>query len=655
MKKFLYGLFFILLSRNSFANNTNTEDLTDLSIEELMSVEMISASRLGQNASDAPSSVSVVTASDIRTFGWRTLADALNAMRGLFTSNDRSYSYVGVRGFSQNDFNSRILMMIDGQRMNENIYDGGYIAQEFMLDMDLIERIEFIPGSGSTIYGANAFLGLVNVVTKKGHALGGAQAAAEIGSFDAYKGRASYGKTLASGADVLVSASHFDSAGVANLYLPKFDSPETNNGIAHNLDGEVADRLFGKFQYKGYTLSGGYVGRTKQVPTAAFGQIFNTKPSFLSDQQFFANLKYQEQISPKTALMMKGFFQQYDYHSDNLYAGDSGSILNHDQSQGQWLGGEAQLTSTAFQRQRWVAGIEYQYDLTQQNRTTDLNPYDVRFASLRSGHRVEVYAQDDIQLAEAWVLSAGARFDYHHLIKNVQFNPRFGLIWSATANTTYKLLYSSTFRAPNISELDSNIYYFGVNPTLSEELIKSYEGIVEWHPANNTKVIGSLFFNDINHVLVDDPTGETGLLGNFGCYHVYGAEWEAEKRWDTGRLMKASYTYSFMANEDQLGVRLLSSPEHVFKLHYAEPLFNNYAKIGVENIFIGDRNSSKSEFAEAYDLINLNLTSDKFVKGLDLSLGVYNLLDNQYQVISGPMNVVATNGREFRVKAVLGF
>ena len=654
MKKFLYGLFFILLSRTSLANNTHAEDLTDLSIEELMSVEMISASRLGQKASQAPSSVSVVTASDIRTFGWRTLADALNAMRGLFTSNDRSYSYVGVRGFNQNDFNSRVLLMIDGQRMNENIYDGGYIAQEFMLDIDLIDRIEFIPGSGSTIYGANAFLGLVNVITKKGHALGGTQAAAEIGSFDAYKGRASYGKTLANGTDLLFSASHFGSAGAANLYFPKFDTPETNNGIAHNLDGEAADRLFGKIQYKEYTLSGGYVSRTKQVPTAAFGQVFNTRPSYVNDQQFFANLKYQKQITPKTDLLLKSFYQQYDYHADNLF--DVGVLtLNHDQSNGQWLGGEAQLTSTAFRRQRWIAGIEYQYDLSQYEKNYDVNPYVVNLSSLRRGHRMEVYAQDDIQLAEDWVLSAGARFDYHHLIKNVQLNPRLGLIWNATADTTYKLLYSSTFRAPNISELDNNTYYFGVNTQLREELIKSYEGIVEWHPANNTKVIGSLFYNDVTHVLTFDPSGETGLFGNFGCYHVYGAEWEAEKRWDNGRLMRGSYTYSLMAHENKPGYRVLGSPEHVFKLHYAEPLFNNYAKIGVENIFIGDRKVEHGMFADAYDLINLNLSSDKLAKGLDLSIGVYNLLDNRYQSVSGPMDIVLMNGREFRVKAVLGF
>jgi len=74
--------------------SASQEDLTNLSLEQLLNVEVISASRLGQKASQVPSSVSVLTASDIRTFGWRTLAEALNAMRGLYTSNDRTYSYL---------------------------------------------------------------------------------------------------------------------------------------------------------------------------------------------------------------------------------------------------------------------------------------------------------------------------------------------------------------------------------------------------------------------------------------------------------------------------------------------------------------------------------------------------------------------------------
>jgi iron complex outermembrane receptor protein len=96
----------------------------------------------------------------------------------------------------------------------------------------------------------------------------------------------------------------------------------------------------------------------------------------------------------------------------------------------------------------------------------------------------------------------------------------------------------------------------------------------------------------------------------------------------------------------------------VFKIHYAEPLFNNYAKLGVENIFIGDRKTEQGSLADAYDLINMNLTSDRILQGLDASVGVYNLLDNHYQMLGGSggtNNILLMNGREFRLKLQVTF
>ena len=139
----------------------DADNLYDLPLEQLMNVEVVSASRFKQKSTEAPSAVEVVTAEDIRSFGWRTLADALNAMRGLNVRNDRNYSFLGIRGFSRpGDYNMRVLIMVDGRRMNDAIFDNGYIAEEFMLDMNIIDHIEYIPGSGSSVYGSNAFLGV---------------------------------------------------------------------------------------------------------------------------------------------------------------------------------------------------------------------------------------------------------------------------------------------------------------------------------------------------------------------------------------------------------------------------------------------------------------------------------------------------------------
>jgi iron complex outermembrane receptor protein len=656
-QKLIFAAFLLALIHPVGTYAASAEDLTHLSIEELLDVEVISASRLGQKTSQAPSSISVLTAGDIRTFGWRTLADALNAMRGLFTSNDRNYTYLGVRGFNRNDYNSHVLMMIDGQRMNENVYDTGNIGQEFMLDIDLVERIEFIPGSGSTIYGANAFFGLINVVTKKGKALGGAQMAGEVGSFDTYKGRVSYGKRLDNGADVLLSASHYDSAGVENLYFPAHDDPSTNNGMAHHLDTERTDRLFGRFQFEEFTLSGGFVDRLKRVPTAAYpdsGMIFNDPASRTFDRQFYTNLKYDKALNAKTSLLLKSFYQGYEYNAEDAYNVD-GRVINHDLTSGRWWGGEAQLTTTAFERHRLIAGLEYQYDQRQIQRNYDLDPYFSYQDSNRHGNRVELFVQDDIQVLDELVFSAGLRFDYHHMVKRLQLNPRLGLIWTPITNTTFKLLYSSTFRSPNAWELEYNNYYYGVTTDIREELIKSYEGIVEWQSSGGLKLLGALFYNDISQFLVTNPANHD-YLDNSGKYHAYGAEWEAEKRWESGRLVKASHTYTLLTNEANHGIWAYGSPQNVFKLHYAEPLFNGFAKLAVENIYIGERKNWQGGMADAYNLVNINLSSDRIMHGLDMLFGVYNLFDSHYPMLgAGVNNTIPMNGREFRLKLQLTF
>lgn len=174
-------------------------ELTTLPIEQLLTREVYSASKFVQKVNDAPSIVSVVTAADIKTFGWRSLAEILNSMRGLYVSNDRKYLYLGARGFLRpGDYNTRFLLLIDGNSANDSVYDQAGLGSDFGLDVDLIERVEFVVGPGSSIHGANAFFGVINVITKRGRDMTGPQASVETGSYDAHKARASYGLRSAS-------------------------------------------------------------------------------------------------------------------------------------------------------------------------------------------------------------------------------------------------------------------------------------------------------------------------------------------------------------------------------------------------------------------------------------------------------------------------
>src|SRR4029077_7981851 len=125
-----------------------------------------------------------------------TLANILQSVRGLNVSYNRSHSFVGVRGFNRGDDNSRILVLVDGHRINNSLSDSANIGTEFILDVDLIERVEIIRGPGSSLYGNNAFFGVINVITRKGGDMTGtgAEVSGEGASAESYKGRATYGR-----------------------------------------------------------------------------------------------------------------------------------------------------------------------------------------------------------------------------------------------------------------------------------------------------------------------------------------------------------------------------------------------------------------------------------------------------------------------------
>ncbi len=94
-------------------------------------------------------------------------AEVLQLMPGLHISTDGSFYYIGVRGLGRhNDFNSRLLFLIDGVRANDNIGDAMLIGTDAMIDVESIDRVEFTPGPGSALYGNNAFFGVLNIVTQ---------------------------------------------------------------------------------------------------------------------------------------------------------------------------------------------------------------------------------------------------------------------------------------------------------------------------------------------------------------------------------------------------------------------------------------------------------------------------------------------------------
>src|SRR5262245_36380221 len=229
MKKYLIRSFAIGAVVMATATPARGQSLSELSLEDLMRLDagrVFGASERSQPVTEAPASVSFITAEDIARYGYRTLADILHGVRGLYVSDDRNFSFLGARGFGKpGDYNSRILLLVNGHRVNDNIFGQAEIGAEFGLDPATFERVEIIRGPASSLYGYSAFFAVVNVITRTGSAMDGSSVTYEAGSHGTQMVRGMVGSRLSNGVDYAVSATVEGSDGVEHLFFPGFNSP----------------------------------------------------------------------------------------------------------------------------------------------------------------------------------------------------------------------------------------------------------------------------------------------------------------------------------------------------------------------------------------------------------------------------------------------
>ena len=627
-------------------------DLTSLSIEELLSIEVYTASKFSQKTTEAPSSVTVITAADIKTYGYRTLADILNSVRGMNIAYDRNYAYLGVRGSGRTgDFNSRMLLLVDGYRLNDPIYDTAAIGTEFLLDLDLIDRVEVVRGPGSSIYGSNAVLGVINIITKRGNDFNGLEASGALASFGTDKERLSYGKRYENGAELLLSASRYRSAG-QDLFFPEFNTPATGNGIARNMDGDRYKSFYGKLTYSGFTLTSGYSSRDKTVPTAPYTTVFNDPNMRVTDGSVFMDLGYYGKLGRNWDIAAHVFQGRYSYEGIYPYTGTP-IILNKDTAQGNWWGSEIKLHGQ-FEKHKVVAGIEYQDNYRQDQANYDIAPYALNLDDKRSSKREGVYIQDEITLGTGLLLNAGLRNDHYSTVGGT-VNPRLGLIWSPVDTTALKLLYGTAFRAPNVYEL----YYSSVgtqkaNPGLTPEKITTYEFVIEHSPLQNFRLTADAYSNKISNNInqITDPADGLLTFINAGQVDARGVELEAERLWDGGVRLRTSYAWQ-ISRDKETGVELVNSPRHLAMFNGSMPLWGDRLRTGLELQYTGSRHTLAGGTANSHLLTNLTLLSEKLAKNLALSASIYNLFDKHYSDPGGREHIqdlIAQDGRSYRLK-----
>ncbi len=648
----LVGLGF--LSYSVVAQDASVPDLTSMSIEDLSQIRLSTASRHLEDPRKAPAAVTVITSEEITRYGWRTLADLLRSVTGFYTAYDRTYSYVGVRGFLQSgDYNARILLLIDGHRVNENIFDSALMGTEFPLDLNLIDRVEVVRGPGSSLFGTDAELAVVNVFTRQpSH-----QPTAELTTgADSFSGRTGEMRvSLRTGhIAAMLSASIYRSNGAQQLFFPEFASPDTNNGIASNLDGDRYDHAFGMFRRGQFRLEGVFGTRDKIVPNASYATIFGDPGNRSIDTRGYLDASYTHSFSVNTQMDLRAYYDAYRFTGSYPYTGDGGAgrVVQMNDAAADSVGMEFVL-GQKLGRHRIAVGAtgEHNFRVNQRNYYVGQPPFldDHRGLDLAA-----VFGEAELNPSKHFSFNLGAREDWYNLY-GANLSPRLAAMFFPTANTSLKYIYSGAFRAPDpydefyVDQVDIT----ETNKSLKPEKIKSQTVLLEHAFKPGLELAVSGFANNLSNVIKEqeDPlTGDTHFANETGDIGR-GAEVEMIAKSGSGWEGRASYTFA-RTHQKQWDTTLMNSPAHLAKLNALIPL-KQAGYGGGELLYTGSQPSFLGPRVGSAFLANATLSTRAFAGGFQLSASCYNVLDRRFGTPTGPevaAPATVQDGRTFRFR-----
>jgi len=650
------------------------QELVDLSLEELMEIPVESVSGVSkyqQSIRRAPAGVTVFTSADIRNYGWTTLADVLRASPGLHVRSDRFYDYVGTRGFTRTyDYNSRMLILIDGHRMDDPIYQQGAIGTDFILDLDLVERVEVITGPGSSVYGSNAFYGAVNVIPKTGRDIGGAEVAVTAGSEPSTKARVTVGDRTADGVDYIVSASEWWSRGEDDFTLPASWSAVGDTVVPGRLRGSVAENkddmhhqsAFARVAWRGLSGEAAYGRRKKEVLPFVYYTPNDTDANGVDERAYF-QAKAQGEPTPDSVLQAKVALDLYRY--DGYFSPPfTGFTPFAPYARSVSVNSEVSWRQTIADAHTVSVGVEYQENL-RQDLGADLlatgTPY-IDPPIRESSRYFSPFAQFDWEISRTFRASVGGRYDYYDT-GDERLTPRVGLIWDASADTTLKLLYGEAFRVPNLAERSRGESGIVQNPDIRPETNRSWEFIAEHRLDPVWQIESHAYYTVSNDLIATISTNNPGnpdemTYGNVQRYITRGFDIGPSAHFPSGVQLRGSVTFQ-ETRDDATDDIVADAPKSLVKLHASAPVVEKWLRASAEVLYVGDRKDSGDPFGVVrntgdYVTGNFTLRASRVWHRWDLAFSVYNVADARW---SDPKNYgqISSPPRTFVARATLDF
>ena len=550
------------------------------------------------------------------------------------------------------DDNPRILLLVNGHRLNDKIYDTAAIGTEFPLDLDLVDHIEVVRGPGSSLYGTNAIFGVINIITRQPGQQTAAEVSADAGSLWSRRGRAtllgSRGQTSG-----LISGSMYRSAGNARLYFPIFDTPLTNNGIAEDGDGSHYEQAFAELKYRAFKVEGLLAGRIRQFPTGAAGAAFNDPANRDNDVRGYLEASLSRKLGALTDLDVAVHYDAYDYAGSGDYGPPGFSpVLARLKARADWMGVEGTVTRHIGQQQ-FTGGAEYEYDLGLKQWSYEVGQPDV-FRSDERPWRGAVYGDAELNLIPHVTLHAGVRWDK---VSNSSdsLSPRGAAIWTPDNRTAVKYIVGLAFRDPNAYEAyyaDGVTVVPGPAP-LKPEQILSHELVLDRSMKPWLSLTLDGFYNRLKDLIsqVPEPDTTVSYFVNHDRMHATGLEAELAAERGTGWSARATYAAT-MTSPSADNQAPQNAPHTLATLHGAAPLAS-WGTAGVELLYGSAMTDERNTRVPAGLLPNLTVATRPLWGGWQFSSSLYNALGRHGSSPAGPNDPedqIQMDGRGWRLQ-----
>lgn len=588
----------------------------------------------------APAVANVITADDIKRLGATTLDEILETVPGMHVNeaiSPPSASGYIVRGFGSYNFNSQLLTLING--VSIDTASSGGRPNAFRLPLANIERIEIIRGPGSAVYGADAYAGVINIITKDGKSEQGTQLGVRTGSFDTHEAWISYGGTvgdwnfyfgldhqstngdddriveadLQTGLDSGFGANASLAPGALNTQYEATDirfSAATGDWQAHLSHLEIANAGTGGGAAQALDPAGEIDSSLSTFDITYHNQNFTEdwdlktvfaytkiegKPDFQilppgstvpigGDGNLFTTPSADcPEIEPDTPFCIVTFTDGIlgnPYFEEDHYRIEGVALYKgFDKHNIRVSAGAQNQEVKASETKNFGSGVIDGTDPVVGGALTDVTNTDGIYLRNSGEDRSVTFlsVQDEWAIDNDWELTAGVRFDDYSDFGST-LNPRLALVWQTTYNLTSKLLYGRAFRAPSINELflQNNPVVLGTE-SLDPETIQTVELVFDYRPTFDSQIIFNTFLYEAEDLIrfVREASGGNSSAKNTEGQDGYGFEIEAKT--EINKSLDLYANFSHIDAEDKItGDDVADIPTRQFYLNATWRLFNDW-------------------------------------------------------------------------------